>query len=289
MRKRLGSKRVFYKNGVIAISAPVPATVLREYSMLELLSSPEELAAWVNRLLGLKPYEGVSRRHPGINRLSRWMVNRLTSGTGSKIDTEELLLKAHQWLPEFFVEGVEIYPGKLRVHRRGKTVEVETELSSEEIDTREREEEALDCLVAQNPKRRIRGLKLLAKIGIPDLFDWCVMLLSDDSKDVRVAALRTMLRCDEVEEEVILPLAYSEDKRIRAAAIAVLAKHSGENAPHWFERALKDKSACVRLETANLLSQLDTAEHQYIFELALWDPNPRIKHIARRLTVGKRL
>ncbi len=288
MRKRLGSRRVFHKNRIVAISAPIPATVLRSHPILEPDSSPEELAAWINRLLGLKTHEGVSRRHPGIDRLSRWMVNRLTSGAGNKVSTEELLQKAHQWLPEYFIEGLEIYSEKLHVYRRGKkTVEVETELFPEEIDTHEREEEALDCLVAKNPKRRIRGLKILAEIEEPDLFNWCMMFLEGESMDVRVAALHTMLQCGEVDTEIILPLAEAEDKRVRGSAIAVLAKHSGENAPYWFERGLKDKSACVRLETAVLLSQLEPAEHQYIFGIALWDPNPRVKHIAQKLTAGK--
>jgi len=285
MRRRLGKKRFLHQNGVIAISAPVPVTVLRFPPALRPGCLPKELAAWVNRLLGLKPHEGVSQRHPGIERLSRWIVNRLTAGTGGKISTGKLLHKAQQWLPEYFPEGIELNFENLRVHRKGETVEVETEVSLEEID--DREEKALDCLAAKHPKRRIQGLKLLVEIGEPDLFDWCMMFLEDESTGVRVAALRTMLNCGEVDTEIVLPLTESEDKRIRAAAIAVLAKHSGEEAPRWFERAFKDKSDCVRLETAGLLSQLDVTKHQHIFEFALWDPNPRINQIARKLTAGK--
>jgi len=294
MRKRSGSKRaIFYKNGIIAVAASVPATVLRSHTVLKSPSSPEELVAWLNRLLGLKSHEGISRRHPGVERLSDWMANRLNSGTGgSKIRTGELLQKVRQWLPDFFGEGVEINFGNLGAHsksktRKSKTLEAEMEFPSEEIDTREHEKEALDCLAAQNPKRRIRGLKLLAEIETPNLFDWCVMLLDDEFMDVQVATLHVMLCCDKVDTEVILPLAESENKRVRAAAIAVLAKHSGGNALYWFELALKDKSACVRLETVSLLSELDTEKHRHIFELALRDSNPRIKHIARKLTVGK--
>ena len=286
MRKRLGKRRVLYQNGVIAISAPVPATVLRSHSILELGSSPELLAAWVNRLLGLKPHEGVSQRHPGIAQLSRWVANRLASGIGGKISAGELLQKARQWLPNYFVDGMEIHFENLRIQRRGKTVEVELKPPLlEEIDARE--EEALDCLVAQNPKRRIQGLKLLTELKEPELFDWCLMFLDDESIDVRVATLRTMLHCDEVDTEIILPLTDSEEKRLRAAAIAVFAKHAGEDAPRWFERAFKDESDCVRLETALLLPQLDITANQHIFEFALWDPNPRINQIARKLTAGK--
>ena len=104
---------------------------------------------------------------------------------------------------------------------------------------------------------------------------------------MRVAALHTMLRCEDGDAEVIAPLAESEDKRVRAAAVAALAKHSGEDALHWFEWGLKDPYACVRLETAAVLSQLDPAEHRAIFELALYDPNPQIARLARKLTAGK--
>ncbi len=105
---------------------------------------------------------------------------------------------------------------------------------------------------------------------------------------MRVASLRTMLRCERADPQIIVPLAESADKRVRAAAIAALAKHSGRDAPRWFARGLKDPSACVRVETAALLSRLDPAEHRgAIFELALYDPNPEIARRAEELTAGK--
>ena len=284
LRERLGPHCVFHRNHVIAISGRVPVTVLRSRPEAEVPASPEELAAWVNRLLGLKPYKGPGRRHPGIERLSRWVAHRLASQPRAKIHPSELVQLARQWLPEFF-EGVEVDPENLRVHRSVKTVEVQVETALVELDARE--EEALDCLIASTPKRRIRGLKLLTDMEEPDLFDWCVMFLDDESADVRVAALHTMLRCEDGDAEVIAPLAESEDKRVRAAAIAALAKHSGEDALHWFEWGLKDPYACVRLETAAVLSQLDPAEHRAIFELALYDPNSQIAHLARKFTAGK--
>jgi hypothetical protein len=284
LRGRLGARRIFHRNHVITIGARVPVTVLRSHPSAEVPSSPEELAAWVNHVLDVKPYKGVGRRHQGIERLSRWVANRLASQPRTKIQPSELLQLARQWLPEFF-EGVEVDPEHLRVHRGVKTIEVEVKPALVEVDARE--EEALDGLVASNPKRRIRGLKLLAEIEDPDLFDWCVMLLDDDSTDVRIAALHTMLCCDEGDAEVLVPFAESGDKRIRAAAMAALVKHSGEDAPRWFEWGLKDPYTCVRLETAAFLSRLDPAEHRSIFELALYDPNPQIVHLAQKLTAGK--
>ncbi len=173
----------------------------------------------------------------------------------------------------------------MRFHRFPEPVEFEIELPSEQADPRE--ENALENLAAAKPKRRIRGLKLLAQLESEDLYDWCTLLLSDESLDVCIAALQTIVHCNAGDPEVILPFAESQDKRVRAAAIAALAKHSTEDVPRWFERGLKDHEACVRLETAALLPMLDTIEHRGIFELALYDPNPEIKSLAQKLTARK--
>ena len=281
---RLGKNLVMRGGGVIAIRGQVPRTVIRSHFTLELLNSPEHIARWVNQKLGRKSYEGISPRHPGIDRLSRWMENRTNSGTGSTIRPEEFAQKLHQWLPDFF-QGLEITPEDLRFDCFPEPAEIETVPPSEPVDSRE--DNALDDLTAAKPQRRIRGLKRLVRLGNEDLYDWCTLLLSDESLDVRIAALRTIAHCDDGDPEVILPFADSQNKRIRAAAIAALAKHSIEDAPRWFERGLKDREACVRLETAALLPTLDVSQHRRIFELALYDPNPEIKNLAQKLTTRK--
>jgi hypothetical protein len=287
MRERLGPKRVFYSNGIVAISGTVPVSVIRSHAIIGVPSMPDELATWLNDLLGLKPHKGVSRRHPGIERLSRWVIHHLASPPGTRIRPGQLLDKARQWLPEF-LEGVEIDPEDLLVLHRVEATDEESETAPPE-ETDPREAEALAALAAANPKRRIRGLSLLADLGDPDLFDWCAMALEDEALDVRVAALRTMLRCEDGDPEILVPLADSAEKRLRAAAIAALARHSGEGAPYWFEQGLKDPDAAVRLETAGLLSQLDAAEHRDLFELALYDPNPQVRRAAQKLADGKGL
>ncbi len=285
MRKRLGKRTVFRRGGVIAIDGRVPARVLRSRPGYgEQPRTPEELARWINDILGLKPHKGVGRRHPGVDRLSRWVVNRMTSRPNSTIRTRELLGMARHWLPEFF-KGVEVDPETLHARRQVRTIQVQVQPSERAPDPRE--DRALDCLVSEKPERRARGLSLLAEIGDPDLFDWCVMFLADESPEVTAAALHTMLSCEEADPEVIAPLAESEDKRIRAAATAALAKHGGEEAARWLERGLKDPEPCVRMDSAALLSEVDPAEHKEIFELALYDPNPEIRRRARQLTAGK--
>jgi hypothetical protein len=281
---RLGKNLVMRGGGVLAIRGRVPRTVIRSHFTLELLNSPEHITRWVNQKLGRKSYEGISPRHPGIDRLTRWMENRTTSGTGSTIRPEEFAQKLHQWLPDFF-QGIEITPEDLRFDCFPEPAEIEPDPLPKPVNSRE--ENALDDLTAAKPQRRIRGLKRLVRLGNEDLYDWCTLLLSDESLDVRIAALQTIAYCDDGDPDIILPFAKSENKRIRAAAIAALAKHSIEDAPRWFERGLKDREACVRLETAALLPMLDVTQHRGIFELALYDPNPEIKNLAQKLTTRK--
>ena len=281
---RLGKNLVMRSKGFLAIRRRVPRTVIRSHFTLELLNSPEQIAKWVNQKLRRKSYEGISPHHPGIDRLSRWVENRTNSGTGGSLRPEKLSQKLQQWLPDFFQE-VEVTPEDLRFDYFPEQVEFETEPSPEPVNSRE--EKALDDLAAAKPQRRIRGLKLLARFGNEDLYDWCMLFLSDESLDVHIAALQTIVHCDEGDPEVLLPFTESQNKRIRASAIAALAKHSVEDAPRWFERGLKDREACVRLETAALLPTLDVIRHPAIFELALYDPNPEIKNLAQKITTGK--
>ena len=287
LRARLGAKRVFSRGGNFAVDGPIPATVLRSHPGQEVPTAPAELAKWINSLLGLKPHKGVAKSHWGVERLSRWITNRLTTHPGAKIVPGEVIRLARQWLPEFF-EGAEIDPERLKVRRRPRMASIEVEVDADSLPQIDRrEEEALELLQDARPARRARGLAVLAELDDADLFDWCAMYLDDDSTEVLLAALRLMLRCPEGGPEPAAALADSPDRRVRAAAIAVLARHSGQDAPRWFERGLKDPSPCVRLKTAALLGQLDPRRHRAIFELALYDPNPQVVRLARKLTAGK--
>ena len=276
LSNRLGKNLVMRSKGFLAVRRRIPPTVI--------LNSAELIANWVSQILHGESYQSISPHHPGIDRLSRWVENRMNAGTDSAIRPKEFSQRLQQWLPNFF-RGVEISPEDLRFDYSPELVEFETEPSLDPVDSQE--ENALDALANAKPKRRIRGLELLAQLEHEDLYEWCTLLLSDESVEVRIAALQTIVHCDDGDPEVLLPLAESQNKRIRAAAIAALAKHSTEDAPRWFERGLKDREACVRLETASLLPTLDAIEHQEIFELALYDPNPAIKHLAEKLTTGK--
>jgi hypothetical protein len=178
---RLGKNLVIRGGGVLAIRGRVPRTVIRSHFTLELLNSPEQIAKWVNQKLRRKSYEGISPHHPGIDRLSRWVENRMNSGTGNTIRPKELSQKLQQWLPDFF-RGVEIAPEDLGFDYSPELVDFEAKSLLEPVDSRE--ENALDALTDAKPQRRIRGLKLLAQLEHEDLYEWCTLLLSDESLEV---------------------------------------------------------------------------------------------------------
>jgi len=285
LRRKLGTKKIRCRNGILAIDGPVPADVVRGGGEpMDHPATPKELAEWINSVLGLKPHKGVGRRHAGIVRLSKWVTNRTQSEPRRGIRRTELIEMARQWLGEFF-DGVEIDPNSLRVYRPVRPADVHVEPEPPEVDPREAE--ALELIEDQRPKRRVRGLGLLAEMSDPDLFEWCAMYLDDEDVRVRAAALRAMLRCDGIDAELIEPLADSPEKRIRGAAIAALARHAAAAAPKWFERGLKDPSACVRLETAAQLEHLDATDHHRLFDLARYDPNPKVARLGQKLTAGR--
>jgi len=284
IRDRVGSKRLMHRNRVIAVDAPVPIEVLRSRPGVDVPTTPEGLARWVNRILHLKPHLGAGRHHPGIDRLSRWVNNRLRTHKNTRVRPTELLEMAQRWLPEFF-ENVAIDREHLTTYPRAGTIEVKAR--EEEIEPDPRADEALERLTDPRPKHRVRGIELLLGLGDPDLFDWCVMFLDDPAVTVRLAAMKAMLECEGGQPDVLVPLATSENKRIRAAALAALAHHAAHEAPRWFTRGLKDPAPCVRVAVARRLGELDAVEHKAIFELALYDPNPDVARTARKITQGK--
>ena len=89
--------------------------------------------------------------------------------------TEE---QKQRWLPDVF-EGFQVDPDDVVAYRVPQDMHVQVDASAFEPDPRE--EEALECLLGRTARQRARGLALLADLGSPDLFDWCVMFLGDDA------------------------------------------------------------------------------------------------------------
>ena len=284
LRRRYGPKRVFHRGRIVAINGAVPVSVLRSHpGAVDQPSSPDELAAWVNDVLRLKPHRGVGARHPGIQRLSRWVVNRVASQPKATIAPAVLLSMARQWLAEFF-DGVEIDPDTLHALKHTPTIALEVEDKGYEPDPRE--DEAVELLDSPKARQRARGIGLLAKMNAADLFDWCAMFFDDESVHVRVAALKAMRDCVEAEAEVIEPYAASENKSVRAVAIAAMVVHA-DDAAQWLERGLRDPCPCVRVEAARLLDRFEPDAHRGAFELALHDRHPDVARTARKLTEHK--
>ena len=286
-RKCLGPGKIHFRGGIIAVHESLAVQIL-ESNFFELLACPAALAEWVNCRLGLYSHNGVGRNNWGIVRLAHWMDNRMRSGTGRRIDRQEFFAKGKQWLPAFF-DKIPFSPEVLPIqHLQNNTVALrilytdrtEKPSVSPKVDTPYAK--AIADISDLNPKRRIRGLQSLEKSEVTDLFDWCVLHLDDESVDVVCNALRIMSRCDDGYIAPILPYAESKNRRIRAGALAALAKHTSDDPERWFERGLKDPAACVRMEVAKLLPTLDRVEHSALFDIARHDPNPAVKRSANK-------
>jgi len=284
-RRRLGPKRVLHRGRVIAIDGPVTVDVIRSHPLADYPTSPDDLAQWINRILRLRPWKGVSRKHPGILRLSRWITNHLLTHKRGRYPTGELLGMARQWLPEFF-DGVEVDEARLVAVRRPSRIQLVCK--TPDALSHLKPGAAIALLDSDDPAHRRKGLKLLADLHDGDLADWCDMYLGDDNEEVALTALRLLRRCDDVNREKLIDMIDDPRKRVRANALATLARRGGaEGAEHWFDRGLKDPEPCVRLEMARLLDDLDPGEHRRLFTIALCDPNPDVAKRARRLTHGK--
>ena len=284
LRRRYGSRQVRESGGVISINGAIPASSLRSHYGLGIPESAEEIARWINAVLGVKTHKGVSARHEGVLRLARWIDNRLATHPHARIGEKELLARAAQWLPDRFA-GVEIDFEHLRiwpkVAREAEALQAGL-TSAAPVD--HREEEAIACLESDKPQRQVRGLQLLADLADPDLFEWCVLLLGEDHPQSAVGVLKVMRRCEDIQPEVLAPYAASEHKAVRGAAIEVLVLRGGEEAPKWFWRGLTDPVPHVRLSAAKFLDRLDPRTHRDSFEAALYDLHPQVAQTARKLT-----
>jgi hypothetical protein len=294
----VGGNRVFHTRGILSVRGSVPASVLRDGPAdhrratwyLDLPEGPAPLADWINRLLELKPHKGVSRKHAGVQRLARWIQNRTAQNPDGEVSEAELAQLAQAWLPEFF-DGVAIDPQRLRSlrYRGSATGDASVLVPHEPVDEPDDDDdpveaEALAGLASDKPKRRIRGLQLLTEVeAAEDLVEWCLLLVDDDDTDVAVAALETMaIHGEGVNPFLVEDLAAAEDRRLRAAALEVLALHDVEGAGRWLWEGVCDPEPHVRMRLVRHLGRIDPNEHPDIFETALTDPNPEVVKLARR-------
>ena len=197
---------------------------------------------------------GVSPRDAGIGRLAEWIGSRLERNPREHISGREILARAREWMPDCFA-GFEVDLRNVRTWRR--TQRVPWDGQSDEADEAEDERvgEALDCLDAPKVQRRMRGLRLLSDMEHPDLFEWCAMMLEDPQIEVRIAACKAMRQCPEIEVEVVEHHGHSEDKRLRAAAVEVMAMR-GETGSRLVLARLDRSENHVRLSVAKHLERI---------------------------------
>ena len=82
-------------------------------------------------------------------------------------------------------------------------------------------------------------------------------------------------------------LASATERRLRAAALEVLAVHDAADPGQWVWAGVTDPEPHVRMALVRHLDRLDPATHEDIFQAAVEDPNPEIARLARRQAEGR--
>lgn len=65
------------------------------------------IAYWVNTYLRLEGDRKVDKRHPGIARIYKWVMEQYEQGRLTSISTEEMVEQARKHLPEYFESGLD--------------------------------------------------------------------------------------------------------------------------------------------------------------------------------------
>lgn len=65
------------------------------------------IAHWVNMHLGLEGDRKIDKRHPGLAKIHKWVMEQYEQGRTTSISTDELLDKAKKHLPEYFISDLD--------------------------------------------------------------------------------------------------------------------------------------------------------------------------------------
>ena len=65
------------------------------------------IAHWVNSHLGLDADKKIDKRHPGLAKMHKWVLEQYEQGRTTSISHDELLEKAKKYLPEYFVSDLD--------------------------------------------------------------------------------------------------------------------------------------------------------------------------------------
>jgi citrate (Re)-synthase len=107
------------------------------------------IAHWVNSHLGLDADKKIDKRHPGLAKMHKWVMEQYEQGRTTSMSHDELLDKAKKYLPEYFVSDLD----KLKK----KAQEIALHLVEEMVERKEmrtmnnaKQEEALQKLLDEN-------------------------------------------------------------------------------------------------------------------------------------------
>jgi citrate (Re)-synthase len=65
------------------------------------------IAHWVNSHLDLDAEKKIDKRHPGLAKINKWVMEQYELGRTTSISHDELLEKAKKYLPEYFVSDLD--------------------------------------------------------------------------------------------------------------------------------------------------------------------------------------
>jgi len=65
------------------------------------------IAHWVNSHLNLDADKKIDKRHPGLTKIHKWVIEQYEQGRTTSISHDELLEKAKKYLPEYFVSDLD--------------------------------------------------------------------------------------------------------------------------------------------------------------------------------------
>jgi len=108
------------------------------------------IAHWVNSHLHLDADKKIDKRHPGLAKMHKWVLELYEQGRTTSISHEELLEKAKKYLPEYFISDLD------KLKAKAQTIAlhlVERMVESKEMRTMDnaKQEAAMQKLLAENP------------------------------------------------------------------------------------------------------------------------------------------
>jgi isopropylmalate/homocitrate/citramalate synthase len=108
------------------------------------------IAHWVNSHLNLGTDKKIDKRHPGLAKIHKWVMEQYEQGRTTSISHDELLEKAKKYLPEYFVSDLDKLKKKaqeIALHLVEEMVE-RKEMRSMDHDVQER---VMQKLLDENP------------------------------------------------------------------------------------------------------------------------------------------